>query len=74
MIENRTGKEYERRMTPLERMYLRSPYSIVAMVARIKGSVSESVLASAVSQVQQRHPNLRVRIQEDENHDPWFTS
>ena len=32
------------------------------------------MLANAVSKVQQRHPNLRVRIEEDAEHRPWFTS
>ena len=43
-------------------------------MARIKGEVSERLLASAVSKVRQRHPNLRVRIEEDDQHRPWFTS
>jgi NRPS condensation-like uncharacterized protein len=58
----------------MERYLAHSPYSIVAMVARIKGEVSESMLALAVSKVQQRHPNLRVRIEEDDEHQPWLTS
>ncbi|MCP4538636.1 MAG: hypothetical protein GY832_15995 [Chloroflexi bacterium] len=73
MSENKV-KEYKRKVTPLERMFARSPYSIVTMVARIKGNVSESMLKHAVSQVQQRHPNLRVRIEEDNDHNLWFTS
>jgi hypothetical protein len=32
------------------------------------------VLKNAVSQVRQRHPNLRVRIKEDNDHVPWFAS
>jgi hypothetical protein len=32
------------------------------------------MLRDAVAKVQQRHPNLRVRIREDDDHDPWFTS
>jgi NRPS condensation-like uncharacterized protein len=44
------------------------------MVARIKGEVSEAMLAQAVSKVQRRHPNLRVRIEEDAEGRPWFTS
>jgi hypothetical protein len=44
------------------------------MVARIRGPVSESMLSSAVSKVRQRHPNLRVRIIEDDEGEPWFTS
>jgi NRPS condensation-like uncharacterized protein len=74
MPDNPEVKKYERRITPLERMFTRSPYSIVTVVARIKGNVSESMLINAVSKVQQRHPNLRVRIREDNPGDPWFTS
>jgi hypothetical protein len=44
------------------------------MVARIKGDVSERMLTHAVAQVCQRHPNLRVRIKQDSDHDLWFTS
>jgi len=74
MLENLQVKKYERKITPLERMFSRSPYSIVTVVARIKGNVSESMLVNSVSQVQQRHPNLGVRIKEDNDHDLWFTS
>jgi len=49
MLENHNLKTYERRITPLERLFRRSPYSIVTMVARIKGNVSESMLVNAVS-------------------------
>ncbi|MDY7079066.1 MAG: condensation domain-containing protein [Chloroflexota bacterium] len=65
---------YERKVSPLERLFSRSPYSIVTVVARIKGDVSESLVRNAVSKVQQRHTNLRVRIKEDSDHVPWFTS
>jgi hypothetical protein len=58
----------------MERFFRHSPYSIVTMVARIKGEVSESLLRHAVAQVQLRHTNLRLRIVEDEDHVPWFTS
>lgn len=68
------SKPYERRVTPLERMLRHSPYSIVAMVARIRGHVSESMLRDAVAKLQRRHVNLRVRIKEDQEHVPWFTS
>jgi NRPS condensation-like uncharacterized protein len=74
MSETIQLKKYERKVTPLERMFTRSPYAIVTMVARIKGNLSESLLKDAVIKVQERHPNLRVRIHEDENHNPWFTS
>jgi hypothetical protein len=74
MTESSKIKEYERKITPVERFLARSPYSIVTMAARIKGSVTEEMLRYAVSKVRQRHPNLRVRITEDGNRDPWFTS
>ncbi len=74
MLENPEVKKYERRTTPLERMFARAPYSIVTVVARIKGNVSESLLKNAVAKVQQRHPNLRVRIMDDNDHVLWFTS
>jgi hypothetical protein len=74
MSENPKVKKYERKITPIERFFTRSPYSIVTVVARIKGNVSESMVRNAVSKVQRRHPNLRVRIVEDDDRDPWFTS
>lgn len=74
MSENVQIKKYERRIAPSERMLLRSPYAIVTVVARIKGNVSEDMLVNAVSKVRQRHTNLRVRIKEGSEHDPWFTS
>jgi NRPS condensation-like uncharacterized protein len=74
MLENQNPKKYERKVTPLERLFTHSPYSIVTMVARIKGEISESMLRNAVSKVQGRHPNLRVRIVEDDDGDPRFTS
>jgi NRPS condensation-like uncharacterized protein len=44
------------------------------MVARIKGTVSETALRHAVTQVQQRHALLRARIEEEDDHQPWLTS
>jgi NRPS condensation-like uncharacterized protein len=67
-------KKYERKATPIERFFTRSPYSIVTMVARIKGRVSEDLLENAVAKVQQRHALLRVRIKDDLDHAQWFTS
>ena len=72
--ENPDVKRYERRISPVERVFTRSPFSIVTVVARIRGDVSESRLRDAVLKVQQRHPNLRVRITEDAGGDPRFTS
>ena len=74
MIEHPNINEYERRVTPIERLFTRSPFSIVTVVARIRGDISEGMLRDAVSKVQRRHPNLRVRIAEDTPGEPWFTS
>ena len=68
-------KKYERKVTPIERAsFSRAPYTVVMVVARIKGNVSENMLRDAVTKVQYRHPNLRVRIRTDENQDLWFTT
>lgn len=66
--------DYTRRITPIERLFAKSPYSIVTMVMLIKGTVSEGVLRTAVSKAQHRHPNLRSRIVEDGDHIPWLTT
>ena len=67
-------REYKRALTPIERFLTRSPYSIVTMVARIRGHVTEEMLRNALARVRQRHPNLRARIIEDEHGSPWLTS
>jgi len=63
-----------RKVTPLERFFSLSPFSIVTVVARIKGNITEGMLTEAVSKAQQRHANLRVRITEDDENELWFTS
>ncbi|MFC2079119.1 condensation domain-containing protein [Candidatus Bipolaricaulota bacterium] len=67
-------QRYERRITPIERLFTRSPFSIVTMVVRIRGHVTEAMLRDALAKVNRRHPNLRVRIVEDDTCNPWFTS
>ncbi|NQS92306.1 MAG: hypothetical protein HQ574_07845 [Chloroflexi bacterium] len=67
-------KIYKRKISPLEQMFLHAPYSAVTMVARIKGSVTENMLQAAVAKVQQRHTNLRVKIEIDNSQVAWFTS
>jgi hypothetical protein len=74
MSENRSVREYERKVTAAERFFARSPFAIVTMVLRIKGYVSEEMLRHAVNKVQQRHALLRVRIESDADQDSWFTS
>jgi NRPS condensation-like uncharacterized protein len=74
MSENVTVKKYERKVTGAERFFSHSPFSIVTMVARIKGNVSEEMLKDAVAKARQRHVLLRARIKEDDEHTLWFTS
>ena len=74
MSENHRSKVYKREITPIERLFTRHPFSILTMVARIRGNVTESMVRDAVSKVRRRHPNLRVRIIEDEHGNPWLSS
>lgn len=74
MLEQVTTKPYTRAITPVEQLFGSSPHAIVTMVARIKGTLSESMLRDAVVKVQQRHPNLRARIIKDQNHLPRLTT
>ena len=66
--------QIKRKLTPFERLFSLSPYSIVTVVARIKGNISTEMLMNAIGKVQQRHTNLKVRITIDDEHNPWFTS
>ncbi|HSG17862.1 MAG TPA: condensation domain-containing protein [Anaerolineae bacterium] len=74
MSEGTAIEKYERRVTSAERLFTRSPFSIVTMVARIKGHVTEEMLRNAVDKAQQRHTLLRVRIRDDNDHGQWFNS
>jgi NRPS condensation-like uncharacterized protein len=74
MSQNMEVKLYERKVTGGERFFSHSPFSTVTMVARIKGDVTEKMLQNAVEKIKQRHNLLRVRIKEDNDHTPWFTS
>lgn len=73
-VQDQQTKEINRKLTPIERFFAHSPFSIVTMVARIKGDVSEEILRNAVAKAQHRHALLRVRIKEDSDHTQWFTS
>jgi NRPS condensation-like uncharacterized protein len=74
MMSEKKVVKYERKVTGAERFFSHSPFAIVTMVARIKGTVTEEMLRNAVAQVQQRHVLLQVRIKEDHDRGPWFTS
>ena len=65
---------YERKVTGAERFFSHAPFSIITMVARIKGKESVEMLKNAIDKVQQRHALLRVRIREDQDGELWFTS
>jgi hypothetical protein len=74
MSEQRQVAEYRREVTLPERFFAYSPFSIVTMVARIKGTVTAEMLKAAVAKAQQRHALLRVRIEGDKDHALRFTS
>jgi NRPS condensation-like uncharacterized protein len=74
MKVNQASINIKREATAVERFFTRSPFSIVTMVARIKGNVTKEMLKNAVEQVQRQHFLLRVRIEDDQDHKQWFTS
>ncbi len=73
-MSEKTVMPFERKVTSAELFFARSPFSIVTLVARIKGNVSEDMLRNAVAKVRQRHTLLRVRIKNDNELTQWFTS
>jgi len=74
MTIQKTDPMYRRRISPLEGMFLHAPYSIVTMTARIKGMVTENALREAAIKARARHINLRLKVEYDDQGDPWFTS
>ncbi len=66
-------KKYERKVNSLERM-LQTPYSVVTLVARIKGNISGEKLKNSILKAQKRHALLRVRIKREKDGEVWFTS
>ena len=56
-----TTAAYRRQATAMERLFTRSPFSVVTMVAWVKGDVTEEALAGAVAKIQQRHTATRRR-------------
>ena len=63
-----------RKVTPVERFFSKSPFAIITMVARINGNVSEDALRKAVAMARKKHIALNYRIVEDENNQMWFTT
>jgi hypothetical protein len=74
MVKNHGLSEYNREITPIERFLARSPFSIVTMVARIRGSVTGDMVRNAVLKMRLRHPILRSRIIDEDGGRSWFTS
>lgn len=65
---------YKRPASAMERLFTRSPFSLVSVVARIRGDITGEALAAAVGKVRMRHTNLRVRLEDDDQHNPWLTT
>ncbi|HKJ28197.1 MAG TPA: condensation domain-containing protein [Anaerolineales bacterium] len=74
MTVNLPQKDFERKAAANEQFFAHSPFSIVTMVVRIKGHLTEEMLATAVSKAQQRHALLRARIQINDDHSMTFTT
>ena len=74
MSEATNAAPYRRQAAPMERLFTRSPFSVVAMVARVRGDITREALEAAVEKVRQRHRNLRVVLIDDAQHNPWFTT
>lgn len=74
-MNDRTSEKsgFKRQLGGTERRFLRLPNANVVMTARIKGTVSEGLLKSAVLKVRQKHPLLGVRVSLDDDAAGWFT-
>jgi NRPS condensation-like uncharacterized protein len=67
-------KKYERKVIPFERRFFRSPNQTISLVARVKGSISEGELRTAIQKVRHQHPLVGVRIYLDKDNEPIFTT
>ena len=63
-----------RSVTQVERFFFRSPFSIVTLVARIRGNVTEEGLERALGLLQKKHTLLSVRVKQDPDHGLRFIS
>ena len=68
------NNKYTRPVSPVESIFSLSPFSVVAMVVRVKGHITSQQLQQAVYFVQKKHPLLQVTISIDENNSKVFTS
>lgn len=63
-----------RKLLNVERFFLWHPLTMVALIARIQGDVSEQRLRAAIEKARQMHPLLTSRIIIDEHQDAWFSA
>ena len=63
-----------REISSTELFFSKSPYSVITMLARVKGFISEDQLKDALAKVRQRHAPLRFRIEQDQDHRARFTT
>lgn len=62
-----------RKMTNTERVFYMYPGCNVAVVARIRGTISEPDLRRALEKVLRMHPFIGAKIVVDGRHDAWFS-
>lgn len=65
-------KSYDRSVTPVESIFSLSPFSVVAMVFRIKGDVSKEHLEKALEFIRIKHPFINSVIQIDSRGEKVF--
>jgi hypothetical protein len=74
MSSENQSNDSGREISPVELFFSKSPYSVITLLARVRGSITEAALKDALAKLQQAHLPLQFRITEDENSQPWFTT
>ncbi len=69
---NKITKTYERKLLPLEAVFVRSPGAIVGIVAKLSGNIDESKFLFAVNKLITYYPILHSKINWDKNDEMWF--
>ncbi len=67
------GKILKRQVTPVESIFSLSPFSVVALVFRVKGNIKKSELKRAVDSMRKRHYLLNSVIEKSEDGKSIFT-
>lgn len=65
---------YKRKLTTVEHLFAYSPFSLVAVVTRIKGTVTPEQLKFAIPQISKKHILLQSKIINDSSGGLWFTT